>query len=154
MTDLANLLDAEPVVAAAGIDLLAEALETQGVRVARADWRPPERGAAGALAELAATGRTVAANEQAVARMLAVRPQLVDVVPAGDVIPALVEGTFLHAGPPIAWGDCSGPLRWALIGGPAPATGALLASSIAVVVLLVGGAIYFRRMERVFADWV
>jgi lipopolysaccharide transport system permease protein len=44
--------------------------------------------------------------------------------------------------------------RWALIGGPAPATGALLASSIAVVVLLVGGAIYFRRMERVFADWV
>lgn len=44
--------------------------------------------------------------------------------------------------------------RWALIGGPAPAPGALLTSSVAVVLLLVGGAIYFRRMERVFADWV
>ena len=48
--------------------------------------------------------------------MLAVRPHLVDIVTARDVIPALAEGTFLHAGPPIAWDDCSGPLRGALIG--------------------------------------
>ena len=44
--------------------------------------------------------------------------------------------------------------RWALIGAPAPSAGALLASVAGVVVLLIGGALYFRRMERAFADWV
>jgi lipopolysaccharide transport system permease protein len=44
--------------------------------------------------------------------------------------------------------------RWVLIGGPAPAVGALAASVLAVAILLTGGALYFRRMERVFADWV
>ena len=44
--------------------------------------------------------------------------------------------------------------RWALIGGPAPAVAALAASVGAVSILLIGGAVYFRRMERVFADWV
>lgn len=44
--------------------------------------------------------------------------------------------------------------RWALIGGPAPAVAALAASVGAVTILLAGGAVYFRRMERVFADWV
>jgi lipopolysaccharide transport system permease protein len=44
--------------------------------------------------------------------------------------------------------------RWALIGGPAPAVGALSASVAALLVLLAAGAVYFRRMERVFADWV
>ena len=44
--------------------------------------------------------------------------------------------------------------RWALLGA-APPSGALLASSLAMVAfLLVGGAFYFRRMERVFADLV
>lgn len=41
--------------------------------------------------------------------------------------------------------------RWALLGGPRP--GALLAVSTAVVVVvLVSGLYYFRRMERTFAD--
>jgi lipopolysaccharide transport system permease protein len=44
--------------------------------------------------------------------------------------------------------------RWVLIGGPAPALGALAASVGMVLLLLAGGAVYFRRMERVFADWV
>jgi lipopolysaccharide transport system permease protein len=44
--------------------------------------------------------------------------------------------------------------RWVLIGGPAPAAAALVASVGVVALLLAGGAVYFRRMERVFADWV
>jgi len=41
--------------------------------------------------------------------------------------------------------------RWALLGGPAP--GPLLAvSAITVAILLLTGLIYFRRMERTFAD--
>jgi lipopolysaccharide transport system permease protein len=44
--------------------------------------------------------------------------------------------------------------RWALLGKTA-APGVLLAASIpAVLLLLIGGAYYFRRMERTFADVV
>ena len=57
-----------------------------------------------------------AANHQAVARMIASRPMLVDVARAGDVIPGLEPGLLLHAGPPIAWERMSGPLRGAIIG--------------------------------------
>jgi lipopolysaccharide transport system permease protein len=43
--------------------------------------------------------------------------------------------------------------RWALTGGPAPG-GLILVSAAVVLVLLVGGLFYFRRMERIFADVV
>jgi hypothetical protein len=56
------------------------------------------------------------ANETAIARMLAVRPHLTDVVPAREAIPGLIERTFLHAGPPLEWADASGPMRGALMG--------------------------------------
>lgn len=115
MTGLTTLLDTEPVVATAGVELLAEALEAQGVHVERADWRPPPAAAVEALNRLI-TNDVSEANRQAVERMLSVRPHLVDIVTARDVIPALAEGTFLHAGPPIEWDDCSGPLKGALIG--------------------------------------
>ena len=44
--------------------------------------------------------------------------------------------------------------RWALVGGPAPDGGLLLASVAVVVGLLVGGVFYFRRLETRFADVV
>lgn len=43
--------------------------------------------------------------------------------------------------------------RWALIGGAAP-NGTLAVSSVMVLVLLVTGLMYFKRMERTFADVV
>ena len=116
MNPLAGLLDQEPVVATVGAALLADAVENQGAKVERTDWRPPLAGTAGALAVLAANADTGPANTEALDRMLAVRPQLVDIATARETIPALEAGTFLHAGPPITWGDCSGPLRGALMG--------------------------------------
>jgi hypothetical protein len=56
------------------------------------------------------------ANEIAIGRMLAVRPQLVDVKVARDVFPGMTDRTFLHAGPPIEWERASGPMRGAIIG--------------------------------------
>lgn len=44
--------------------------------------------------------------------------------------------------------------RWALLGAPAPPASLLCASLFAVGVLLVGGAFYFRRMERSISDLV
>ncbi len=42
--------------------------------------------------------------------------------------------------------------RWALLGSDFPSPMALLTSSFAVGVMLIGGMFYFRRMERFFAD--
>lgn len=44
--------------------------------------------------------------------------------------------------------------RWSLLGTPAPDTAMLVASGVVTLALLVGGAFYFRRVERSFADVV
>jgi lipopolysaccharide transport system permease protein len=41
--------------------------------------------------------------------------------------------------------------RWALAGGPAPGVITLVSVAV-VVVLIVGGAVYFRKLEGTFAD--
>jgi lipopolysaccharide transport system permease protein len=43
--------------------------------------------------------------------------------------------------------------RWALLGGPRPDT-AIFLSAAATIVILVGGIIYFRRVERTLADMI
>ncbi|MEP6697239.1 MAG: DUF1116 domain-containing protein [Pseudonocardiales bacterium] len=112
---LHGLLASEPAVAAAGIDLLADALDAQAVPVERVDWRPPLAGSEAALDRVMADPRRAAGNRTALDRVLAVSPCLVDVRPATDVL-GLQPGHFLHAGPPINWARASGPLRGALIG--------------------------------------
>ncbi len=86
------------------------------MEVRRTEWSPPADGTEAALAELASVAGVTEANETAIARMLAVRPHLTDVVPAREAIPGLTERTFLHAGPPLEWADASGPMRGALMG--------------------------------------
>ncbi len=113
---LEKLIDGEPVVATAGVEILEQALIDQAVTTASAEWRPPAAGTEGPLAKLAASGVTERANEIAIARLLAVRPQLVDVAVARDVIPGMTDTMFLHAGPPLTWERSSGPIRGALIG--------------------------------------
>jgi hypothetical protein len=56
------------------------------------------------------------ANQEALRRILAGEPVVVDVVPAAQAIPALGERTILHAGPPVAWERMCGPLRGAVTG--------------------------------------
>ena len=116
MSDLSQLLDTEPVVATAGTDMLAASIEEQGSAVERADWRPPHEGTETALNVLFSDDRMRDANEIAIGRMLAVRPQLVDVTIARDVFPGMTDRTFLHAGPPLEWDRASGPMRGAIIG--------------------------------------
>lgn len=116
MSDLSQLLDTEPVVATAGTDMLAASIEEQGPAVERADWRPPHAGTEEALNVLFSDDRMRDANEIAINRMLAVRPQFVDVKVARDVFPDMTDRTFLHAGPPLEWERASGPMRGAIIG--------------------------------------
>ena len=56
------------------------------------------------------------ANKEALRRMLAAEPVLVDVRPAGEVMPALADGMILHAGPPIGWDRMCGPMKGAVAG--------------------------------------
>jgi hypothetical protein len=62
-------------------------------------------------------GRRIdAANQEALRRMLAADPVLIDVISAGEAIPSLTERMILHAGPPIEWGRMCGPLQGAVAG--------------------------------------
>jgi hypothetical protein len=126
-------LNLEPRVVAAGVDLLADALDAQAADVRRVDWRPPLT--ADALITVMADQRRSAANEEALTRMLHAGAELVDLRPAADAL-GLQLGQLLHAGPPVGWERASGPLRGALIGamlleglaaGPAEAEAALAA---------------------------
>jgi Protein of unknown function (DUF1116) len=56
------------------------------------------------------------ANAEALRRMLAGDPVLVDVIPAGEALKGLTARHILHAGPPIGWERMCGPMRGAIMG--------------------------------------
>ena len=106
------LFGAELCIVNAGIDLFADALGARGVEVSRVDWRPPASDAVAALWR----DEVDAANREALRRLGAAHPVLVDVRPALEVVPGMTPTTLLHAGPPISWARMSGPVRGAVIG--------------------------------------
>ena len=57
-----------------------------------------------------------AANIETVRRINAADPVLVDIAPAGEVIPGLEDRMILHSGPPIDWHHMCGAQRGAMIG--------------------------------------
>jgi hypothetical protein len=108
-----------------GLAGFAEPIEIAGASALTLDWRPPA-GADRDLGLLVARleddpddpiGAMVAtANRTALDRLLGATPFLVDVQPAGRVIPGLAGRMLLHSGPPIAWDRMCGPVRGAIIG--------------------------------------
>jgi hypothetical protein len=113
-----DLLRHDPQLITAGVDLFADAVIAQAAPVTTVDWRPPMEGTENDLTRVLADPRRGAANAEAVRRMLAVQANLVDVVPAGELL-GLQPGQFLHAGPPLRWENASGPMRGALMGAAA-----------------------------------
>lgn len=69
-----------------------------------------------AVAEPSAKERIDSANADAVARLVAADPALVDVAPARQVVDGLEDRMILHSGPPIAWGDMCGAQRGSVLG--------------------------------------
>jgi hypothetical protein len=112
---LADLLSPPGAVITVGAPSFDEALAAQGVDTVPVDWRPSPAGSAAAVAAVTADPRLVDANRTAVERMGAVRPQLVDIRSAAELV-GIAGRQLLHAGPPIAWADASGPLRGAIVG--------------------------------------
>jgi hypothetical protein len=123
-----------------GLPAFAANIRAAGGGSVQLDWRPPSGGDAEAgirLARLFGDPRIEAANAIALARYLEAQPVLVDVLLAGEAIPALDgERRILHAGPPIAWEDMCGPVQGAIAGAIAyegwaatPEEGAVLAAA-------------------------
>jgi len=85
--------------------------------VVHLDWRPPAAGDKEqglALARLyddaKGIGKTISdANAEAVKKLSAAHPFLVDVQIAADVLPNLGKRTILHSGPPVTWERMCGP---------------------------------------------
>ncbi len=120
LSAIQQLLSATPRVINIGLSSFAQEMAAQQISVVQVDWRPPaggQRQLAELLARLAAYETQIAeANAQALKRMLDAAPVLVDVQPAGQVIPGLGERVILHAGPPITWDRMCGPMQGAVAG--------------------------------------
>ena len=59
--------------------------------------------------------RIEAANSEAVGRIMAGEPVLIDIAPAGNVVPGLEDRMVLHSGPPVTWENMSGAQNGAVI---------------------------------------
>ncbi|HVO72225.1 MAG TPA: DUF1116 domain-containing protein, partial [Aggregatilineaceae bacterium] len=57
-----------------------------------------------------------AANAEAAKRMIDGNPVLVDIAPAGEVIPGMTNRMILHSGPPVDWAHMSGAQRGSAMG--------------------------------------
>jgi hypothetical protein len=113
-----SLLDGSLRTLSVGAPLFAETLAAQGIAVQRVDWRPPADGDAqlSGLLNRLWDPEIDRANARALQHVLDARQVLVDVQPAGQVIPGLERDMVLHAGPPIAWEQMSAPVRAAAVG--------------------------------------
>lgn len=120
-TPIAGLLAAGPRAVNVGVEQFGSTLVPHDAGLVSVDWRPPSGGPAVAaalrtLAEPAVAARVEAANARLLAAMLAARPYLVDVRPAREVAPILRDRVLLHAGPPLAYQQMTGPMQGAAIG--------------------------------------
>lgn len=112
------LLDAEPRVLSAGATLFADELRAQGVEVERVDWRPPAEADPDLTRKLGQlwTAEIDTANQLALRRVLDAQQLLVDVRPAGEVVPGMERDMVLHAGPPIDWERLTPSVRAGAVG--------------------------------------
>lgn len=115
------LLGSEIRVVNIGLPGFAEDLRQSGVPVVQADWRVPGGGDPRLVELLVAMEREhgeliASANAEVFGRLLRADPVLVDVCPAGEVIPSLTDRAVLHAGPPLSWARMCGPMKGAIAG--------------------------------------
>jgi len=120
-SQITRLLQDGPLAINLGVERFATELRPYDPDVVTVDWRPPSGGEAvmRALRRLAEPARAVrieTANARVVERLLGARPFLVDVKLAREVVPALSGRVLLHAGPPLAWHEMTGPMQGAAVG--------------------------------------
>ncbi len=108
-----------------GLEDFGDTLRRLGARATQVNWRPPAGGDARLIgffdrmetAEASGKLKRQEANAEAVKRVLAGKPTLMDIGIAQDVVPGMHKKLIMHAGPPVEWKNMAGPLRGAVIGG-------------------------------------
>ncbi|HXV41524.1 MAG TPA: DUF1116 domain-containing protein [Anaerolineae bacterium] len=105
-----------------GIADFADTLRQQSVPVIEVEWQPPAGGDTTLVDILKHTDgnrelveKIDRANQEAIERILASQPQVIDVAPAAEAL-GLAGRTILHAGPPISWERMCGPQKRAVLG--------------------------------------
>ena len=121
LSPVARLLADGPRALSVGVEQFADAVRPWDAELVSVDWRPPTGGplvleALGQLAEPAIGARIEVANARLVSALIGARPYLVDVKPASEIAPELRGRVLLHAGPPLAWPEMTGPMQGAAIG--------------------------------------
>jgi hypothetical protein len=116
-----RLLAEGPRVLNLGVEQFVGPLRGWDADIVSVDWRPSGadarvRAAAARLDDPSVAARIDAANARVLERLLGARPFLVDVRPAAEVVPLLGGRVLLHAGPPLAWAEMTGPMRGAAVG--------------------------------------
>lgn len=108
-----------------GLEGFGDTLRSMGVKTTQVDWKPPAGGSSRLMeffdrldaAEAAGKIDRTGANAEAIRRVQAGKPTLIDIGIAQDVVPGMHKKLILHAGPPVTWEKMSGPMRGAVVGG-------------------------------------
>jgi hypothetical protein len=99
-----------------GLALFADAVREQSAAVEQVDWRIPADGQLDLVADLEylygqRSAEIDAANAEVVRRLDESVPLLMDVAPAGTLVPGMADRVLLHCGPAIEWADVCDPVR-------------------------------------------
>lgn len=119
---LKELLQTKPQVVNIGLSSFNEAILEYGGASEQFDWRPKAGGNQKMIKLLDALDRYEEQidqeNQKVVQKIKEAQPFLTDVVPAKSVIPELNSATktLLHAGPPLAFSEMTGPMQGSCIG--------------------------------------
>jgi hypothetical protein len=115
-----DLLNKQPKVINAGLEIFAADLQRNNVPAVHLDWRPPGGGKLEInekLKQVLARKELIdAANKIALEKVLSAQPVWTDVGLARDIVPGFTENTIAHAGPPVAWENMCGPMQGSVIG--------------------------------------
>ncbi|MEW6039969.1 MAG: DUF1116 domain-containing protein [Elusimicrobiota bacterium] len=113
-----NKLFEESKVINIGLEWFHQAFNQQGVKSVPVEFKPPAHGDKSLMDALTGLDNDTVekANCEAVNKMVDAQPVLVDIAPAGKVVPGLKEHVIFHAGPPVEFEKMAGPMKGAITG--------------------------------------
>lgn len=114
-----ELLRLKPRVINVGLTSFNESIQQYGGSSLQFDWKPMAGGNLKYIRILSALNRRAEideSNARVAERLKAAQPFLIDVVPAKSVIEPLNRKALLHAGPPIAYAEMTGPMQGSCVG--------------------------------------
>lgn len=114
-----ELLNTKPRIINVGVESFNDSLRAFGGRSVQYNWKPLAGGNKRMiylLGKIAQHQEIDSMNQKVIQRFRDAQPFLVDVVPAKSVIPELNGKVLLHAGPPIQYGEMTGPMQGSCVG--------------------------------------